>query len=126
MVITLDSGVRSPLHDQITAAIREQVASGVLPAGSALPASATLARSLGVNRNTVLRAYRRLADEGVVDLRRSRGAIVRPQPDLTDVLELSDRLLDAAADAGLTLGSLLALISRRASTRAQPTRNNPR
>lgn len=117
MRIILNPGTPSPLHEQITAAVREQIASGGLQVGASLPPSGELAGSLGVNRNTVLRAYRQLAREGVVDLRRSRGAVVRPQPDLTGVLELTDRLLDQAGAAGLSLGTLLALISRRAALR---------
>lgn len=113
----LAPATREPLHEQIAAVLRERIARGDFPLGSTLPPAQELAATLGVNRNTVLRAYRQLDADEVVDLRRSRGAVVRSEDDISDVLALIDRLLDAASDAHLTVGALLGLVSRRAATR---------
>ena len=51
----------------LTARLREAVADGRLAAGTRLPPSRTLARDLGVARGVVVEAYRRLADEGLVE-----------------------------------------------------------
>jgi GntR family transcriptional regulator len=62
--------------------------SGSLPPGHQLPPVRQLALDLGVHFNTVAEAYRILADEGWLDLKRRRGAIVldrkipaRPAPE---------------------------------------------
>ncbi|TYL55265.1 PLP-dependent aminotransferase family protein [Nocardioides sp. BGMRC 2183] len=61
----------------LTAQVRAAVADGRLPAGVRLPATRTLAQDLGVSRGVVVEAYRRLADEGLVDTRTSAGTRVR-------------------------------------------------
>ena len=66
-----------------------------------------LAGDLGVHWNTVARAYRRLADEGLLTVRRGRGAVTRDQPRTHARMgraALRERFCDAVA-AGL-LGGL--------------------
>ena len=53
-----------PLFLQLARAISDEVRRGRLKPGDALPGSRTLARTLGVHRNTVLAAYAELAAEG--------------------------------------------------------------
>ncbi|GAA1697216.1 GntR family transcriptional regulator [Microbacterium sediminicola] len=76
MLIRIDPNDAQPLFAQVAASIRAQIADGVLRVGERLPAARELAISLGINLHTVLRAYQDLRDEGLVDLRRGRGAVV--------------------------------------------------
>src|SRR4029079_9126037 len=74
--LTLDKHGDRPLFLQIAHAIADDICRGRLAAGDPLPGSVTLARSLGVNRVTVLTAYEELAAEGWIVSQRARGAWV--------------------------------------------------
>lgn len=76
MLLHLDPSSGLPIYDQLSAALRRAIGDGDVEAGDRLPAARDLAGSLGVNMHTVLRAYRQLRDEGLIDLRRGRGAVV--------------------------------------------------
>ncbi len=56
--------------------IIDRLASGTHPIGSKLPTSRELAAELGVHRNTVAKAYRELANLGLVTVRQGRGTFV--------------------------------------------------
>jgi len=77
MLLQLNPESGLPLYIQIAAAVRRAVGDGEISAGDRLPAARDLAQSLDVNMHTVLRAYNDLRDEGLIELRRGRGAIVR-------------------------------------------------
>jgi DNA-binding GntR family transcriptional regulator len=61
--------------DQVYAAIRERITSGSLPRGARVHQE-DLAEELGVSRTPVREALRRLAAEGLVEMRTNRGARV--------------------------------------------------
>ena len=64
------------LHEQVAAEIRRAIADGEAVPGERLPPARDLAKVLGVNANTVLRAMRQLRDEGLVEFRRGHGITV--------------------------------------------------
>ncbi|HEX5421826.1 MAG TPA: winged helix-turn-helix domain-containing protein [Gammaproteobacteria bacterium] len=76
VVIQLESEAREPLFLQIARAIAADIRRGRLAAGSRLPGSRTLARTLGVHRNTVLAAYAELTAEGWLGAGSTRGTFV--------------------------------------------------
>lgn len=82
--IDLSSGV--PAYRQIVDALRAHLVNEGLRPGDLLPPVRQLAVDLGVHFNTVADAYRVLAEEGWLDLRRRRGAMVleRGMPRLAD------------------------------------------
>lgn len=121
MRLSLNRRDAAPLTQQLKAQIRYQVAAGHLPPGTRLPPVRTLAGFLRVNRNTVARAYADLEAEGVLEATPGRGTFVvwrPPAPRASQVLAAQiDRLLAAAADAGLGLDDLLAAVTVRAGDR---------
>ncbi|MFI6055864.1 GntR family transcriptional regulator [Streptomyces violascens] len=64
------------LDSQVSSAVRAAILEGVLKDGDRLPAARQLAKTLGINMHTVLRGYQQLRDEGLIELRRGRGARV--------------------------------------------------
>lgn len=72
----VDPTASEPLREQIASSVRREIAAGELLVGSPLPPAAELGEALGVDRNTVLAAYRQLRDEGVLEFRRGRGVRV--------------------------------------------------
>jgi len=75
-LIRIDLSSSIPAYEQIAGAVRGLLVSRVLNPGDALPSVRQLATDLAVHFNTVAQAYRILADEGWLDLRRGRGATV--------------------------------------------------
>jgi hypothetical protein len=65
-----------PIHDQLVAGLRGMIAAGKLAEGDELPPVRQLAADLGINLNTVARAYRELTDAGLRASVRGRGTSV--------------------------------------------------
>lgn len=84
-VLQIDLGSAVPAYEQILSGLRALLVAGKFRTGDQLPTVRQLALDLGVHHNTVAEAYRLLAVEGWLDLRRGRGATVidRPRPDAT-------------------------------------------
>ncbi len=77
MWIHLNGDYKTPVYRQIGDTIKHQVAVGELAQGERLPTVRQLAQDLGVDRNTVVRAYRLLDREGVISLQHGRGTFVK-------------------------------------------------
>lgn len=83
MLIQIDRTANLPLYVQIRQQMRELILTGALPPESRLPATRDLARALGVNRTTIITAYRQLWSEGLVEGRAGGGTVViRPTQDI--------------------------------------------
>jgi len=75
-VIRIDLASSIPAYRQIADAIRALLVNHELKPGEQLPTVRQLAIDLAVHHNTVAEAYRLLSDEGWLDLKRRRGAMV--------------------------------------------------
>lgn len=83
----------TPIYKSIIEDVRRQVAEGALRPGSRLPTTRALARSLGVDPNTVARAYSLLEHEGLLEARPGRGTYVAADPAVEAVAEARDEPL---------------------------------
>ena len=85
-----------PIWRQIEDGVRRLVALGALTPGASVPSVRDLARDLRVNPNTVARAYQRLAERGVLTVRRGEGTYVADDPARPRKAEKHGMLRDAA------------------------------
>lgn len=76
MKVTINRDIDTPVYIQIFEQIRRQILSGEIVPGFRLPPERKLAESLGVNRSTVLNAYRELKAEGLIGARVGQGTVV--------------------------------------------------
>src|SRR6186713_598080 len=72
--VSLDLKSSTPAYRQIAHDLRRHLVDERLKPGDLLPPIRQLALDLGVHFTTVALAYRRLADEGWLELKRRRGA----------------------------------------------------
>ncbi|MFT2708407.1 GntR family transcriptional regulator [Clavibacter zhangzhiyongii] len=112
MLITVDPAARASLAEQVATRIRHAIARGDLASGERLPSARDLAASVDVNMHTVLRAYAALQEDGLIELRRGRGAtVIRSGHASFDRLRtLVEELRDQAETLGVPLDDLLTMI----------------
>lgn len=112
MLITVDPGTRASLADQVAAQIRHAIARGEFRNGERLPSARELAAAVDVNVHTVLRAYAQLQDDGLIELRRGRGATVLRSGNASfdRLRSLVVELREQAETLGVPLDDLYAMI----------------
>jgi GntR family transcriptional regulator len=119
LMIVIDRDREASAYEQIAAQIREAIVSSALLPGTVLPGVRGLASDLGVNLNTVARAYRLLEDQGFVRIRdRSGVEVVMPAQQVDrDRREVFERelweLLVRMRQAGWTAAELRRLVIAR-------------
>ena len=108
--IRIDPTSAVPIWSQIDDAVRRLVAAGALRPGEAVPSVRQCATDLRVNPATVAKAYQRLVDAGVLEMRRGEGTYVADRPPTLSRAERTRELSDAArrfASVALPLGVTL-------------------
>ncbi len=109
------------MHARIVRAIADDIRSGRLTPGSALPGSRVLAQDLGVNRKTVVLAYDELAALGWIDTEPKRGSFVSSRLPSRDTAR--PREDEPAFEAGLANdGVALGRAAMRATDADAPSR----
>ncbi|WP_327150180.1 GntR family transcriptional regulator [Nocardia sp. NBC_01329] len=104
-----------PLHARVTAALRERIRLGELPAGASLPSESELCHEFGASRGTVRTALATLRHEGLIGGGQGRRPVVRE----TAVVQPFETLLSFTAWAeriGRTPGQRTVEIARRGAT----------
>jgi GntR family transcriptional regulator len=115
MLWSLDVSSRLSLQEQIAGCVRRAVADGELAVGDQLTPAAELAEALGVDRNTVLAAYRRLRDAGVLEFRRGRGArVASAAPHRASVEQAVRDLVELAGSQGYRRADLIKIVEELA------------
>ena len=114
----------APLYHQLADHIHEMIRAGTLRAGDRVPSVRSFSQQQGVSVSTVLQAYQRLEDSGVIEarpqsgyyVRRAPAAVQEPAPSRpprralnVEINELADAVLTNASDPEfITFGSACA------------------
>jgi DNA-binding transcriptional regulator YhcF (GntR family) len=118
LTLAIDRGGEAPVYEQVADQVRRLVASGDLTPGTALPSVRQLAGDLGVNLNTIARAYRLLESEGFLVIRDRTGVEVAAPANKVDrsartrLLEQLRANLARLRQAGMTPEELLRVVRR--------------
>ena len=120
MNITINSKDGVPIYRQIANQVRYMVASGLLKPGEEISPVRTLALTLNVTPNTVVKAYDELEAAGVIFKRRGAGTYISDEQSPLAERERS-RIIEARIDALLAeahqldfdANDLLELVMRR-------------
>jgi GntR family transcriptional regulator len=94
-------GLRTPLYQQVYLSLRERIISGELAAGSLLAGEQEMAKTLGVSRITIKRAFNELAARGLVHRQRGRGTTVAGGAVIPLVAGSFDTLVESLQRMGL-------------------------
>ena len=106
--LRMDSADPRPIGRQIDEGIQNLVTAGALAPGEPIPSVRDLASDLRVNPNTVAKAYQKLGEAGILEVRRGEGTHVALNPPLPSPAERRERIGTAArlyATSAATLGA---------------------
>ena len=127
-ILRIDLAADTPAYEQIVSGLRAILVSGEFEAGDQLPTVRQLAVDLSVHHNTVAEAYRLLAAEGWLELKRGRGAIVlgreTPEPAAGSKEKFSRHLRELVAKA-ITEGVPDSAIASLMASQAKELVNRP-
>ena len=116
VTLTIDRSLEGPVYEQVADQVRRLVASGTLRPGTGLPSVRQLASDLGVNLNTIARAYRLLEAEGFLVIRDRAGvSVAAPAKKLdhaarTQLVDQMRVTLARLRQAGMTTEELLNVV----------------
>jgi GntR family transcriptional regulator len=77
VIFRINQSAGTPLYLQLMEQVKHAVETGALREGDQLPAIRKVAEDLVMNPNTVVRAYRELEHEGVLELKHGSGAFIK-------------------------------------------------
>ncbi|MDF1493647.1 GntR family transcriptional regulator [Caproiciproducens sp. CPB-2] len=124
MVFTLDYKSRLPIYEQLYKSIRRMAAVGAVDQREPLPSVRALAQELGVNPNTVQKAYRMLEHDGIICSVPGKGSFL--SEDLSAIsqqreiaLEKLDDAIRSAADLGITKNQIIVRVESLVSGRGE-------
>jgi len=124
MFLKVDPSAAIPVYVQIMDHVKHSIASGLLRNGDRLPSIRDLARELRVNPNTVVKAYRELEIEGVIESRKGQGSYVSATSGLMSLAnrrkilsEIVDRMLVEAYHLSLNDERVIEIVRERMGAR---------
>lgn len=106
----IDLMSRTPIYEQLYKKVVELILKGVLNEQDKLPSVRSLATDLGVNPNTVAKAYNLLERDGIIYSLAGRGSFIAKPDKLMaqeHILESFDNSVQEALDMGIGRDTLV-------------------
>lgn len=119
ILINLDYQNRKPIYEQIVSAIEEYVALGILKPKEQIPSIRELASNLGINPNTVKKAYDMLEHRNIIHTISTKGTFISDKTDQVlemkknEELEILDKQLDLLLNLGISKKDLKEFINNK-------------
>lgn len=117
ILINLDYQSRKPIYEQIVSTIEEYVALGILKPKEQIPSIRELASNLGINPNTVKKAYDMLEHRNIINTISTKGTFISDKTDQVleikknEELERLNKQLDLLLNLGISKKDLKELIN---------------
>ncbi len=121
----VDDASALPVYAQLQQQFIAAIGRGELRRGEQLPSVRDVAATLGINPNTVNRAYAELERDGIVSTKRGRGTFVasaRSASDMNRLVDIADRFVAHARSLGYEGTQIVASV-REAVARRQRQRS---
>lgn len=123
-MLLLDYKSRLPIYEQLYNSVARMAALEVMQGGDPLPSVRTLAQQLGVNPNTVQKAYQLLERDGVIYSIPGKGSFIKettqPARARAQAAEGLKQAVTAALEAFLTEEEIRSVIDEALKGGAQP------
>lgn len=116
-MISIDLQSRQPIYEQLKSQINKQILSGQLKSDDQLPSVRSIARDLGINPNTVQKAYQALEHEGLIYSVTGKGNYISPNPNLVQKLIDEQKLVLAncvrsAKSVGINKAEAISIVEK--------------
>lgn len=113
-MITLDVTGRTPIYEQICRSICSEIAKGLLKENDKLPGARALAKDLGLNPNTVAKAYSRLEHDGIIYSVAGKGCFVSGRQGIAESVLTAgfEQKTKEAIDGGVSPQTLISIVNR--------------
>lgn len=120
ILIQVNPGSSVPIYSQIIEQIKYLIASASIKVGDVLPSVRELALQLKVNPNTIVKAYKELEHEGILEIKHGSGAFVtekiqamRKNERKNIIMENIDKLVSQAIHLDINEDELRKIVSDR-------------
>ena len=117
-MFVIDPRSKAPIYEQLREQLRWQITMGFLAPDEPLPSVRALSAELGINPNTIQKAYREMEQEGLIYSRPGRGSFVTPatgeqrRRQQEGQMALLEQEIRKAQDMGIRRAELEALAER--------------
>jgi len=121
ILLTLNQKSGEPFYGQIVEQIKYKIACGQLRESDRIPSIRALARQLGINPRTVVKAYEELQHAGLVVMQHGRGVFVKSPSRATSskarkraIIKMARKVLSEASRMGAASGEVLTILKDEA------------